>query len=623
MLKHNGMRRKLALKNCSTGTLILIKKSILTALKCKTRLSIVISVAALAFALYPAALSKITEIFTNAVISFAQNEVSLYQVLVPFLIISVMSVANAIFGSVHSYCEFVDKQAINRHIRETILGYITRVEYNQLDNHTNFREKIEFISQHGGDHVAGSIQKSLMWLQQIITIFSLTYIIWDLSPAIFAILIVTSIPAAILAYVQNDEDYRSRVKWSKSGAMLAESCVELIDARHIAEINFLKIQPYLKKKWRETATNYLTEKNALTAKHVKYNSGADILRSGVYLAILLITAQKIYRNPVLGVGVFMLAYTATSQFQKVITELLVGVADFFSDIKYMKDYFSLEELPMEDMVRPRYLPKLDIEFKDVTFTYPGADTPSINHLNLKIKQGERIALIGENGAGKSTLVNLLCGFYKPDDGEILINGINLEQIKKDVRASIAVIFQDYNRYETTLRQNIMLNYKEDDLSLDEFNQVIQKTGVAEIATAHKNGLDEALGRFSEYGTTLSAGQWQKVAVARGFCRPHSSMIILDEPTAAMDPMSESDLYENMQALISDKTAIIISHRLGVCKTVERIIVLQDGKIIEDGSHNSLIKLNGKYATMYNAQQHAYTEQQISCRCIKDDACVSQ
>lgn len=603
MLKHNGMRRKPILKNYRMGTLTLIRKSFSTALKCKTRRSLVISFLALFFALYPAVLSRITEVFTNSVISFAQGKRQLYYVLTLFLILSIISVANAIFHSIYNFYEYVDKQAINKHIRQTVLEYTTRVEYSQLSNHSSFREKIEFVSQHSGEHVAGSIQKSIMWIQQIISIFSLAYIICGISPTILVCIIVTSIPAAFLSYIQKDEDYRSRVKWSKSGAMLAESCVEMIDARHIAEINFLKIQPYLKEKWKETATKYLAEKNALTAKHVKYNAGSDILRSGIYVIILLITAHKIYRDASVGVGVFMLAYTATSQFQKAITALFASIADFSSDIKYMRDYFSLEFLPMEEYELANSLTKMDVEFKNVSFTYPGATTPSISHLNLKIEQGERIALVGENGAGKSTLVNLLCGFYKPDEGEILINGINLELIKNDVRASMAVIFQDYNRYEATLRTNIMLNRNEND---ELFKQVIEKTGVDTIASALKNGFDEVLGRFNKCGTTLSAGQWQKVALARGFCHVCARMIILDEPTAAMDPIAESELYTNLKGLISDKTAIIISHRLGIVRAVDRVIVMHNGKIIEDGSHTTLVHNEGAYQKMFSTQATIYT-----------------
>ena len=171
-----------------------------------------------------------------------------------------------------------------------------------------------------------------------------------------------------------------------------------------------------------------------------------------------------------------------------------------------------------------------------------------------------------------------------------------------------MIFQDYNRYEATLRENIMLNYKEDELSLDEFNQVIQKTGVAEIAAAYKNGLDESLGRFSEYGTTLSAGQWQKVALARGFSRPNAKMVFFDEPTAAMDPISESELYTNIKELIANKTAVIVSHRLGIVKTLDRVIVLANGEIVEDGTHSELIINNGIYSKMFLAQQGSVIKQ---------------
>jgi ABC-type multidrug transport system fused ATPase/permease subunit len=247
----------------------------------------------------------------------------------------------------------------------------------------------------------------------------------------------------------------------------------------------------------------------------------------------------------------------------------------------------------------------DICFHNVTFTYPGAETPAIRNLNLSIRQGEKVCILGENGSGKTTFVNLLCGLYEPDSGEITVNGDKIASQLANVRSSISVVFQDFGKYETTLRENIVVSdYRRvhDDTVL---NELAVSAGTESLIHNKAKGFDEIIGTFSEEGSNLSGGEWQKIAIMRAAYRDNVRIMILDEPTAALDPEAEADLYRNFTRLTGDKTTLLISHRLGIASIVDRILVFDQGEIVEDGSHAALIKHGGRYSQMYKEQIKLY------------------
>ena len=239
----------------------------------------------------------------------------------------------------------------------------------------------------------------------------------------------------------------------------------------------------------------------------------------------------------------------------------------------------------------------DIQLKNVDFTYPNANHPSLRNLNLTIKAGETIAIVGENGAGKSTLTKLLMGLYQPTKGEVLVDGTkNLGGSYKGV----SVVFQKFQRYQLDLTANIKLS----DIATDKkLATLMEQAGVDIHSESYPQGVDTILSREFD-GVDLSGGQWQRVAIARGLYR-HHDLIILDEPTAAIDPIEESRLYEKFAEIATDKTAIIVTHRLGSAKIADRIIVMDNGEIVETGSHQELLGADGLYAKMYGAQESWY------------------
>lgn len=248
-----------------------------------------------------------------------------------------------------------------------------------------------------------------------------------------------------------------------------------------------------------------------------------------------------------------------------------------------------------------------IEFRNVIFSYPRQETPIFENLNLIIEAGEHVALVGENGAGKSTLIKLLLRFYKPDSGQILINGIDLQRLSiASWYEQIATLFQNFNEYPLPIDENIRIgrsNKKPDQKLLE---QAARFGGVDDLVKKYKHGWDTVLDSSFKKGVEPSGGQWQRVALARAFYR-RANVLILDEPTSAIDARAEYEIFNNIFDHYKNKSALIVSHRFSTVRRADRIIVLDQGKIIEQGSHSILIKRGGLYYELFTKQAEGYRE----------------
>jgi ATP-binding cassette subfamily B protein len=245
------------------------------------------------------------------------------------------------------------------------------------------------------------------------------------------------------------------------------------------------------------------------------------------------------------------------------------------------------------------------EFRKVSFRYPGNSRLVLNGLNFKLEPGERVALVGENGEGKTTIVKLLTRLYDPLEGQILLDGVDLREYNlEDLYREIAVIFQDFMRYEMSARENIAVGQIEDLTHLDAVQVAARKSMAAGVIERLPHHYEQMLGRRFEGGVELSGGEWQKIALARAYLRD-AQLLILDEPTAALDARSESEVFRRFAELTCGKTALFISHRFSTVRMADRVVVLQDGKISEDGSHNELASLGGRYAEMLEMQSVHY------------------
>jgi ATP-binding cassette subfamily B protein len=291
-----------------------------------------------------------------------------------------------------------------------------------------------------------------------------------------------------------------------------------------------------------------------------------------------------------------------------------GIFDGFSKLyengMFMETLFEFLDLPEVENRTPSAQttpldPKQGIEFKDVSFRYPGQSEFAVQNLNLIILPGEKVALVGENGSGKTTLIKLMTRLYEPTSGEVLYQGRNLKDWPmEDLRKKIGVIFQDFVKYQLTLRENVGFGSIENLNEESRLEKAADQGGMLEMLPGFSEGWETTLGGWFQKGRELSGGQWQKIALSRAFMR-EGEVIVLDEPTSALDAEKEYEIFKRFKELTAGKIAFLISHRFSTVRMADRIVVLKSGRIEEQGSHEELMKRAGIYSRLFEMQAEGY------------------
>ena len=304
-------------------------------------------------------------------------------------------------------------------------------------------------------------------------------------------------------------------------------------------------------------------------------------------------------------------------FVETITGCITSYFAVFADIKYntpfVEDYLAYFDIPQKMYQGSLTVEKRDdneyyVEFKDVSFKYPGSETYALRHVNMKFKVGEKLAVVGMNGSGKTTFIKLMCRLYDPTEGEILLNGVNIKKYDYDEYLAVfSVVFQDFKLFSFSLGENVASGA---DYDVDKVMAALHQSGFGERLATMPEGIKTALYKdFDENGIEVSGGEAQKIALARALYKD-SPFIILDEPTAALDPIAEYEIYSKFNEIVGDKTAIYISHRLSSCRFCDKIAVFDNGQIVQRGSHDELVsEESGKYYELWHAQAQYYTESQ--------------
>lgn len=325
-----------------------------------------------------------------------------------------------------------------------------------------------------------------------------------------------------------------------------------------------------------------------------------------YIGILYMLFDALMKGEIT-VGAFAAVFNSIGMLYGIMEEVICRhIGNIAQNLGTIQNYLNFLHMPeLEGTISE--LPKdYDIYLKDVTFAYPKAEKNAVNKINLTIKNGETVAIVGENGSGKSTLIRLITGLYQPTEGEVFYGDVSSGKVKlSSLSSNISAVFQKFGHYQMTLSDNISISDSKKEAALEELDRVSAMAGLSKEDECFNDGYNTMLSREFD-GVDISGGQWQRVAIARAYYRKHQ-LIIMDEPTAAIDPLEETRVYNRFAELSRNKTAIIVTHRLGSVKLADRIVVMKDGEIAEVGTHSELMNNNGEYARMYTAQSKWYTE----------------
>ena len=349
------------------------------------------------------------------------------------------------------------------------------------------------------------------------------------------------------------------------------------------------------------------ERLGLARRELRQSVVHDGLNGSVHIVALVFSVGLLVVGRV-SIGTAAALFAAIESFQRDYADLVWLMSGVYDDLRYLQDYFEFIDGPRLDLEEGHGLAgqiREGIRLENVSFTYPGGDRPALNNLSLTIRPGERVALVGENGAGKTTLIKLLLGLYRPTAGRIVVDGVDLSELAPDDwYRRFGTVFQDFVRYETTVRENIIFGWLEGRDDTQALAATVARSGADEVLAALPDGLDTRLGKEFHAGVDLSVGQWQKLAIARAYFRP-ADILILDEPASALDAKAEAAVYEHFARMAEANTVLLISHRLGSCRIADRILVLREGALVEQGTHAELLAADGEYAALYRLQAAWY------------------
>jgi ATP-binding cassette subfamily B protein len=472
-----------------------------------------------------------------------------------------------------------------------------------------FYDRLERARVQATDRLAMIQQMGRLFQQTLTTLIWTAILLWY-SPWLVLLLALGVLPTflgethfAFLGYAKNfrqtpakrQMDYLRQVAGSREGAK---------------ELKLFNLSDYLTNRFTKLSQNIYEENVALSRKKLLAGGLLGVIATLGYYGAYAFVIWRAVTGSYNDIGEFYYLTNAIIQASSNLQQVFSTASGIADQALFLTDLLAFFEMKPTVAANPdgALIPRpirRGFEFRNVSFAYPGTTRRVLSNFNFTLAPGERIALIGENGQGKTTVVKLITRLYDPTEGQILLDGIDLRDYKlEDLHHEIGVIFQDFMRYEMTARENISVGRVESEHSQADIESAAHKSLAESVIAKLPEGYDQMLGRRFETGVELSGGEWQRVALARAYLRD-AQLLVLDEPTAALDARSELEVFERFAELTTGKMALLISHRFSTVRMADRIVVLEGGRLVEEGTHPQLIALGGRYASMFEMQAASY------------------
>jgi ATP-binding cassette, subfamily B, bacterial len=560
----------------------------------------------------PTAVAYVGALIVDAVVAAIQAEPAIRAALTREalqLVIAEGLLVSAIAGAQRgiSLCQSLLRAQLGQRVNVMILEKALTLELTHFEN-SDFYDKLTRARREASSRPLSLVMRTFGLAQNAVSLISFSTLLIAFSPWAVLVLILAGLPA-FLAEAKFSGDAFRLFLW-RSPETRMQLYLETVLARedHVKEVKLFGLGPLFLDRYRSIFRKLYREDRDLTIRRDSWGFGLGLIGTiTLYAAYAWIALAAIASR--ITIGQMTMYLMLFRQGQSAVSAILSAVGGMYEDNLYLSTLYDYLETPVEDgrgaAIKGPH-PDDGVRFENVTFRYPDAEQPTLFEIDLHIKPGQSLALVGENGSGKTTLIKLLTRLYLPTSGRILLDGQDLrEWDEAALRDRIGVIFQDFTRYQLLLGENIGagdVRHFEDE---ERWHEAGEKGMAAPIVETLPAGYRTPLGKWFNDGRELSGGQWQKIALSRAFMRTRADILVLDEPTSAMDAAAEATIFEHFRALTKGKIAILISHRFSTVRMADQIVVLQNGSIVERGSHEELMKLNGHYAQLFLLQARGY------------------
>jgi ATP-binding cassette subfamily B protein len=576
------------------------------------RLTIALMVLTVVAGAMPAAIAYIGSLIVDAVVHAAQLHsqggtlaLGLVLTLVGLEALAVAIVALAQRGL--SLAQALLRAQLGQRVNEMILDKALTLDLTQFED-SEFYDKLASARREASSRPLSLVMRTFGLLQNGISLITFGGLLVKFSPWAVVLLGLAGLPAFLAEAKFSGEAFRL-FRWRAPESRM-QMYLESVLARedHAKEVKLFQLGPRLLGRYRDIFTRLYAEDRSLSIRRDAWGLSLGLLGTATlyggygWIAIRCVAGA-------ITLGQMTMYLMLFRQGQTAVSAALSAIGGMYEDNLYLSNLFDYLEQPV--VVRTGHIqkgpkPGDGIRFEGVEFTYPGATTPALLGIDAHVRPGESLALVGQNGSGKTTLIKLLTRLYTPTRGRILLDGLDLaEWDEATLRRRIGVIFQDFARYQMLVGENIGAG---DEQAFDDearWRSAATQGLAADFVDQLPAGYRTQLGKWFKDGRELSGGQWQKIALARAFMRKDADILVLDEPTAAIDAGAEAEIFEHFRELTKTRIAIVISHRFSTVRMADQILVLEEGRIVERGSHESLMEKNGRYANLFLLQARGY------------------
>ena len=510
-----------------------------------------------------------------------------------------------ILNVINEYIENILSAKLNIYTTDKIMKCIADLPMEYFDKSENY-DKIQKVNTESNMRSMSIIKTLINLIQGILTMLGTVIILLQVNWIILIILFFLCIPTLVLSLNLSFEKYNiynARVKDMRFISFLKNMMSEYENIKELSvNLSSEFFINYIEKKYRE----FLKVDRKIQSKYSFKMIGMDCIEQIIICSMrIYLLINVVIRN--MSIGQLSLHINSIDNFRNSIITILNTMASIYEDGLYVNNLFEFLEIKNNIMrENQKYIQEISkVEFRHVWFKYPNTEKYILEDINFVIEKGKSYSFVGLNGSGKTTIIKLILNLYNPTRGEILVNDINLSNIDmEEYLSKIGVVFQDFMKYPLTISENISIASVRQMNNKNKIEKAAKLSGADQFINKLPKKYDTSLFREWEDGVQLSIGQWQKIAISRAFLEDFP-VIILDEPTASLDAYAEFELYKKFKDIVKNKTSILIAHRFSTIKLADLIYVIKNGKIIESGSHNELMKLNGEYAYLYRIQSDAY------------------